>query len=331
VVICDGTVDSATITANFKLELEPIGNIEDEIVGASADDGYEEGDGTINTAANEINIYSNPNTTLPQYKCGLFKFENIDIPKNSVIENASIELYVKVGPNNDANFIIYAEDNDNAADLTTNPHVISETDRPRTSAGVSWAENDLAVGYDNSPDISSAIQEVIDRTGWTSGNNLAIICIANTDLTLLLDVDSVDDINHPKLHITYTPPVTFDGRIMIDDGTDNTTIWQRTDGFPVDWTSISEDVLTYIESNTTYTIRLWDNVNDAISDVRVYWDNAEFEAIVFSGGYHGEVLRDVERATYMVVTVLTIMIIAVIAILVIAVIIRTVRQQTRGI
>jgi len=65
-------------------------------------------------------------------------------------------------------------------------------------------------------------------------------------------------------------------RALLDNSTDNITIWQSTSvENSTSYTSIENNVASYIIGTGTYTLRLWDNVATAGADnVTVHWDDA---------------------------------------------------------
>jgi hypothetical protein len=68
---------------------------------------------------------------------------------------------------------IEGEDADNPATFSTYADFIA---RVRTTANVSWINSAASYppDYYTSPDISSIIQEIVNRGGWASGNHIAI-------------------------------------------------------------------------------------------------------------------------------------------------------------
>jgi hypothetical protein len=106
------------------------------------------------------------------------RFNGINIPPGAIITNAYIQFQVE-GINTVATSLtIQGEDADNAATFISSSRNISS--RPRTAAAFSWSPppwNTIGeAGLDQrTPDISSVIQEIINRPGWVQNNSLAII------------------------------------------------------------------------------------------------------------------------------------------------------------
>ena len=108
------------------------------------------------------------------------RFTNIDIPQGATVQNAYIQFKVDSGANSGTVMLwIRGEDTDDASQFTVSSYSISS--RSQTSAFAPWwpPDWDAAVGEagtdQRTTDISSIIQEIVDRPGWASGNTMAII------------------------------------------------------------------------------------------------------------------------------------------------------------
>ncbi len=111
------------------------------------------------------------------------RFQNVTIPKGAKIDSAHITVHSHEGKAayNVANIRIFAEASDNAPtydEENFNADYLI-TDRPRTTDSVYWIVDEEWVIWEayNTPDLSSLVQEVIDRPGWESGNPLAFMFI----------------------------------------------------------------------------------------------------------------------------------------------------------
>jgi hypothetical protein len=192
----------------------------DRQVAASADDCKVAWDGSAwaldLTFVNNVVGY----TSSTNYKmgCGM-RFLNIPIPKGSTINSAKLTLTCRLSRSNTiVNSKLRGEDADNAAAFSD---YADYSGRPRTTNQVTWnnipawtAETE----YD-SPDITSIIQEIIDRAGWASGNALVIFWDDHDDISTHVDnthrhAYSYDSspAKAPNLHIEYTPPAAGGAR-----------------------------------------------------------------------------------------------------------------------
>lgn len=176
-------------------------------VATSEDDAYELGDGGFSYTTNTIHTLSHTDPTHNFYRCAGMRFQSVAIPKGATISRAYIEAFVSsLYMSDDPNLKIYGNAVDDANDFNTEADVIG---RARTTAFTSWVQNGIGHSdWKQSPDISSVIQEIVDRASWASGNSIVLLLIANTDVAqtygLQVDAWNYSDHSHaPKLHIEY--------------------------------------------------------------------------------------------------------------------------------
>lgn len=103
------------------------------------------------------------------------RFRNINIPQGASISSAYIEFECDEANNGTTNINFYGEDTDNAASFTSASYGISS--RSQTTANVDW--NNIPPWVVNekyqTPDLAPIIQEIVNRSGWVSGNNMVIM------------------------------------------------------------------------------------------------------------------------------------------------------------
>lgn len=112
-------------------------------------------------------------STDKRYRVGM-RFQNVQVPQGATITSAYLILkayYTKSGTT--VNCKLKGEKSANAATFSTSADFDA---RPRTDAYIEW--NNIGawtagVEY-QSPDISSIVQEIINQTGWQSGNSMVI-------------------------------------------------------------------------------------------------------------------------------------------------------------
>ena len=148
-----------------------------------------------------------------------FRFLNVTVPAAATIDVA----YITVERGSAAaspNVTIACEDVDDAATFTTTANDIST--RPVTTATVTWNAVLGGVTGDrfNSPSIVAPVQEVIDRGGWASGNDLNVLFFGVTggDIQIRTWDNAVADA--AALHIEYTTggagPIAGTAAITLD-------------------------------------------------------------------------------------------------------------------
>jgi hypothetical protein len=177
-------------------------------VGASYDDASECGNGTFYIDTDSMYVYSRTTPTLSTYRCAGARWQ-VDVPQGATVETAYQEVYPYNAGYDNPNMDIYAHDVDDAPDFNTNPHIISQTDRPRTTASVPWVADGIGIDdwKGSSIEIKSIVQEIVDRPGWAANNHLVLLYIARTDVTKDLQVRQWDYDVHvlgAKLHIEYS-------------------------------------------------------------------------------------------------------------------------------
>lgn len=143
------------------------------------------------------------------------RFQNITVPVGATITSATIQFHVdEVTSNTAVTLTFTGEDTDDASTFTTSSNNIGS--RTQTSASVSWAAPHWASVSDEgaaqqTDDLSSIIQEIVDRGGWISGNDI-VIMIRSHSGSGFRNAESYDgeSANAPEITITYstdsTPP-----------------------------------------------------------------------------------------------------------------------------
>jgi prepilin-type N-terminal cleavage/methylation domain-containing protein len=131
------------------------------------------------------------------------RWRNVTIPQGATITSAYIEFTAdEVQTGTPVNLTFRGEASDNAAAFQNLAYDISG--RANTLAAVGW--NNVppwsTVGDTHkSPDISPVIQEIVNRTGWVSGNALVVIVTGSGRRTA--DSHNSDPPNAPLLHVVY--------------------------------------------------------------------------------------------------------------------------------
>lgn len=149
------------------------------------------------------------------------RFTNVTIPQGATINSATFQMRANASYNAGSNVIKYhvsGQAADNAATFAIAANMTT-TNRPRTTAvSADWTQTSVTGGTWYSIDVTSVVQEIINRAGWTSGNALVIIVDTHVDTTLgeWQDYDSYDGsaANAPKLDVDYSTGGTVEQPIM---------------------------------------------------------------------------------------------------------------------
>lgn len=103
------------------------------------------------------------------------RFQNLGIPQNATIKNATLEFEVDSTNTASTSLTIKGQATGNSATFTSSGNNIST--RSQTTASVSWSSlPNLAVNQKLvSPDIKTVVQEIVNRSDWASGNAMSFI------------------------------------------------------------------------------------------------------------------------------------------------------------
>jgi len=165
----------------------------------------ESGTGFDNTD-NQIRMTDSGDNSATRYR-GMFIKDNITIPQGSTINSAVISGYVYIY--DDPNLDIYCEDVDDSDDFTGTADINS---RVRTTASVEWVATNIGTNaYKDSPDFASAVQEVVDRAGFSSGNSIGVIMVPKGTTNNGFYLRSTEYTLPPSITIDYTEPEVGSG------------------------------------------------------------------------------------------------------------------------
>ncbi len=132
------------------------------------------------------------------------RFDAVAVPNGATIGNAWIQFKTAETGSGGINLTLRGEDVDDAATfLATSSNISSRT---LTTASVSWSPgpwNSMGAEGANqqTPDIATLIQEIVDRPGWASGNALVVI-VSGSGARIAESFDG-DAAGAPLLHIEF--------------------------------------------------------------------------------------------------------------------------------
>src|SRR3954463_10706966 len=140
---------------------------------ASADDAEESATGSMSLNSSDLELVNDGSNQ----KVGL-RFTNVAVPKGATVTRAYLQFETDETQSETTSLLIQAQPADPAAAFPSTSSNISG--RSRTSATVAWtAPAWTLVGEaganQRSPELTTPLQQVFDRPGWTSGNALALI------------------------------------------------------------------------------------------------------------------------------------------------------------
>ena len=142
------------------------------------------------SAKNYVGVQDDEGNT--DYYAAYFRFNNVVAEQGATIQSAYFKINKRgfSGGDRDFNFYVAAYDDDNETAPTTAAGLNHSN---YTTAEVAWHSNtDTGNGtlrsasnetVLSSPDIKTAIQEVVDRSGWSSGNSIVIAFYPKTNVS----------------------------------------------------------------------------------------------------------------------------------------------------
>ena len=169
-------------------------------VNTSSDDAGQTIAGVVTTNSGTLDLNGNINGV---------RFSNLAIPPGATITNAYIQFTANNAGTNSLGsptYTIRGQDADTAATFTTANSNISG--RATTTQSVSWSPAAWAnSSLQNTPDLTSVVQAIVNRAGWSSGNSMAFI-VSGGSAVALRRAESYDGnaAAAPRLVIEYSTP-----------------------------------------------------------------------------------------------------------------------------
>jgi len=138
------------------------------------------------------------------------RFTGVTIPQGSTINSAAFQMRANATYSASPSVIrlyVSAQASDNAGALSSSSGDLNTTARPRSTASATVVQTSITGGVWTSVTITSVIQEIVNRAGWSSGNAIVILVDTHEDTTVgeWQDYDAYDGsaAGAPKLDIDY--------------------------------------------------------------------------------------------------------------------------------
>jgi len=183
------------------------GEIEISAQLASNDDDVEEykSDGSVDLTSSDLELCVEewiwPISDEDQW-VGL-RFPGLEIPQGATITNAYIQFTSNENQSDASSIDIYGEDINTASSFTGTNYNVSI--RNHTTANINWNANSWTSGAagtnEQTPDLTSIVQEIISRPGWQTGNAMAFL-FEGTGTRSAYSRDD-DPTKAATLHISY--------------------------------------------------------------------------------------------------------------------------------
>lgn len=157
------------------------------------------------------------------------RFRSVAIPQGATINSAYLEFETDETDSDATSLMIFGENVDDANQFGTSDDDIS--DRPKTSASTNWSPSawNSVNELHQTPDIATIIKEIVDRPGWSTGNDLVIIIepggsCTNSDCERTAESHDGTSSEAPLLVIDYSagaPPAASACSATFTDGLTN--------------------------------------------------------------------------------------------------------------
>lgn len=186
------------------------GTVDSQVIEGS-DDGEEEvTTGTVILTSSDLELVNETDTKVDQL-VGI-RFVNIDIPYGATISNAYMLFTVDEVTDMETSVTIHGEASDNATTFEAIPGNISQ--RALTNAATDWLSIPAwtTVGeLKQTPDLSSVVQEIVNRPGWNNHQAMAFV-ISGSGRRTAIAYNGLKA-SAPRLHIEWqlqpTPTATL--------------------------------------------------------------------------------------------------------------------------
>ena len=203
-------------------------------VSTGDDDGEERNSGSVSLSSSDLELVEDPSQGAQVVG---MRFTGLNLPQGAVITGAYLQFTAdETGNTNPCNLTIRGQASDDAMTFSSADNDISS--RQRTGASVNWTPpNWVAVGdagpAQQTPDLASIIQEIVNRNEYTSNSAIALI-IEGAGARTAESFDGGAD-KAPQLCVAFTtvqydcPSRSANIGDACDDG-DNTTLNDTVDG-----------------------------------------------------------------------------------------------------
>jgi hypothetical protein len=173
-------------------------------VSSGNDDVEENSSGAMYTNSSDLELIYDTSTQL----VGI-RFTGVKIPKGAVITNAYIQFKTDQTSSQTIKLAINGEASANASAFTTSARNLSK--RLHTSSGVIWSPSAWSkIGemgkLQQTPNLTSIIQEIVSQPNWNYGNSLVIIVTGKSGKRVAKSFEG-EASGAPLLHIEFSMPI----------------------------------------------------------------------------------------------------------------------------
>lgn len=188
------------------------------------------------------------------------RFTGIDIPQGAIITSAYIQFQTDEAGSSATSLLIRGEDTDDAAAFAKVNYNVSSratTDASAAWSPAAWTTAGTADMEQRTPSLMEIVQEIVDRSGWATGNDMVFVITGTGKRTAEAYEGSAA--GAPLLHIEYTigSPVAFNDPADSDgasDGVGELAAAGALVGITASATDIDGDAITYSVGDLRFAI-----------------------------------------------------------------------------
>lgn len=176
-------------------------------VGASGDDGTLKG-ATYYNSDDKLYFGLNNGAYGDTVFNSCMRFTGVAVPNAATIDSAKMQFYIVYNLGTQAS-VCHGIDEDNTATMTASPFGRTKTTASSDFSEGQWS-NAATGAFRNTPSISTIVKEIVDRSGWSSGNAMGFLVENDGSPTTednymgCYSYDQSGNVSGPKLYITYT-------------------------------------------------------------------------------------------------------------------------------
>ncbi len=219
ITVSDGNVSSSL--APFSITVVNPANTQSVSarISSGLDDVEEAADGTMYVDSSDLELVNDGTDQLIGLRFAL------NVPQGATVTAADLRFTVDEATSATTNLVIWAEASDDAtAFATTNGDVSGRTSTLGSTTWTPdpWQNVGVSLAAQTSSDLSSLIQEIVNRPGWNSGNHLVLI-ISGTGVRTAVAYDG-EPANAPLLSVNYSGGTTNHAPVILGTPSTGATV-----------------------------------------------------------------------------------------------------------
>jgi hypothetical protein len=166
----------AALVAGSLLVAGPVHATQVTVQVNSSPDDYKQ---SLSGASTRLDTTFDPWTTSDLYEA--LRFVSVQVPQGAVITSATLQVYSPAtGASNSLSGVASGENVGNAPAWTGTNYEISSAPKTSASVAISGLPTWTANAFNDMADVTTIVQEIVNRCDWTQGNALKIFLLASS-------------------------------------------------------------------------------------------------------------------------------------------------------